>query len=134
MSADAVRRQIDPDTQVFCALDLCQGYQQVPLAEEHKDLTTFSLPWRRFRYEVLPMGLVSSGDEFNMESDDATRMQEGCVKSVDDCLQQAESYRQLKTRLISLFTEFRDKNIKVKYTKFGVGTEVNFGGFVAGVS
>ena len=134
MSADAVMRQIDPNTQDFCALDLCQGYQQVPIAEEHKDMTTFSLPLGRFRYEVLPMGLKPSGDKFNMESDYANRSKVCCLKNVDYVLQQAESYIQLKTRLISLFTEFRDKNIKVKSTKFRLGTVVKFGGFIAWVS
>ena len=89
MLAEAVRRQIDPITQVFCTLDLCQGYQQVLIAEEYKDMTTFSLLWRIFRYEVLPMELKPSGDKFSMESDDATRSKVGCLKSVDDVLQQA---------------------------------------------
>ena len=100
LSADAVRRQIDNNTQIFYALDLCQGYQQVPIAEEHKDLTMFSLPWGHFHYEVLPMGLCPSGDKLKMESDDATRGKEGCLKGVDDVLMQAQSYRQMKYRLI----------------------------------
>ena len=95
MSSSAVRRQIDPETQV--------------------------LPWGRFRYECLPMGLRPSGDK------EATRKQEGCLKSVDDCLQQAASYCQLKTRLVSLFMKFREKNIKVKSSMFRVGIKVKFG-------
>ena len=118
MLADTVRRQIDPNTQVFNALELCQGYQQVPIAEENKDISKFSLPWGRFCYEILPMGLKPSGDKFNMESDNATRVKVGCLKSVDDVLQQVDSYRQMKDRLIGLFTDFRDKNIKEKSTKF----------------
>ena len=44
MSSDSVRRQLDPETQVFCALDLCSRYHQVELAEEHRDMTTFTMP------------------------------------------------------------------------------------------
>ena len=89
----------------------------MPIAEEHKDRTTFSLPWGRFRYEVLPIGLCPSGDKFNRERDEATRGKEGCLRSVDDVLMQALSYRQMKDRLIGLFSDFRKKNIKVKSTK-----------------
>ena len=80
------------------------------------------------------MGLRPSGDKFNMESDEASRRQEGCLKSVDDSLQQATSYGQQKTRLLSLFMEFKEKIIKVKSSKFRVGTKEKFGGFLAGVS
>ena len=92
--------QIDPETQVFCAKDLSQGYQQVPLAEEHTDLTPFNLPWSSFCYECLPMGLKPSGDQFNIESENCTKQQVGCLKPVDDCLQQAKSYCQLKDMLV----------------------------------
>ena len=100
LSSDSVRRQLDPDTQVFCALDLCSGYHQVGLAEVHRDITTFTLPWGSFCYEVLLMVLKPSSNKFNIESDDYTRSLNGCFNSVDDVLQQARSYRQFKDRLV----------------------------------
>ena len=96
------------------------------IAEEHKSIMIFSLPWGGFCYKVLQMGLCPSCDKFNMESDDATRGKEGCLKGVDDVLMQAQSYRQMKDRLIGLFNDFRDQNIKVKSTKFRLGEEVKF--------
>ena len=69
MAVDMVGRQLDPDAKVFCALDLTAGYHQVELSAKDKDLTTFTLPWGRFRYEVLPMGLKPSSDVFNIQSD-----------------------------------------------------------------
>ena len=134
MSSDSVRRQLDPETQVFCALDLCSSYHQVELAEEHRDMTTFTLPWGPFRYEILPMGLNPSSDKFNIESDTCTRSLNGCLKSVDDGLQQARNYSLLKDRLVILFDRFRNKNVKVKSSKFRISDRVKFGGFIAGVS
>ena len=63
-------------------------------------MLTFTLPWGRFRYEVLSMGLKPSSDKFNIESNDCTRNQNRCLKSVYDVLQQARSYRQLMDRLV----------------------------------
>ena len=61
------RRQLDPNAKVFGALDLIAGYHQVAISEKDKDYTTFTLPWGRFIFEVLPMGLWSSGDIFNIQ-------------------------------------------------------------------
>ena len=54
LPSNAVRR-IDPEARVFRALDLTSGYHQVTLSEADRDLTTFTLPFGRYRYEVLPM-------------------------------------------------------------------------------
>ena len=134
LSSDSVRRQLDPETHVFCALDLCSGDNQVEMAEEHRDMTVFTLPWCRFPYKVLLMGLKPSSDKFNIESDDCTRNLNGCLKPVYAVLQQARSYRQLKDRLVILFGRYRNKNIKVKSSKFRFGDIVKFGCFISGVS
>ena len=86
MPSEAVRRQLDPEGKVLCALDLTSGYQQVCLSEADKDLTTFTLPFGRYRYEVLPMGLKPSSDFFNINSDKAIKGLNGTLKSVDDML------------------------------------------------
>ena len=69
LPSDQVRKRIDPKARVFGALDLTSGYHQVELTESDRDLTTFTLPFGRYRYEVLPMGLMPSFDIFNMSSD-----------------------------------------------------------------
>lgn len=46
----------------FTQVDALQGYYQVPLRREDRDLTTFITPWERFRFCRAPMGLVSSGN------------------------------------------------------------------------
>ena len=77
---------MDPEAKVFGALDLTSGYHQLCLSEEDKDLTTFTLPFGRYRYEVLPMGLKPSSDHFNINSDKAVKKLRGTLKSVDDML------------------------------------------------
>jgi hypothetical protein len=46
------------------AIDLCMGYYHIPLdLEEHKMCTTI-LPWGKYQYKRLPMGVKTSPDIF----------------------------------------------------------------------
>ena len=113
LPSDAVRRQVDPGAKVFAALDLTSGYHQIKLSEEDKDLTTFTLPYGRYRYEVLPMGLKPSSDHFNINSDKAVKGLPGTLKSVDDMLTQGTSWADLKGKMTILFQRFRKLNMKL---------------------
>ena len=73
-----------------------------------------------------------SSDVFNIESDECTHDLHGYLISVDDILQQVVDYERLKKRLIHLFDRFRQKNVKVKSSKFCIGPKVKFWVFVAG--
>ena len=129
MPSEAVRRQLDPEAKVFCALDLTSRYHQVCLSEEDKDLTTFTLPLGCYRYEVLPMGLKPSSNFFNINSDKAIKRLNGTLKSIDDMLTQGRSWGDLRRKMVVLFQRFSTFNIKVKPSKFRVGKQVTFGGF-----
>ena len=124
-----MRKRIDPKARGFGALDLTSGYHQIKLTEADRDQTTFTLPFGRYRYEVLPMGLMPSSDIFNMRSDMALQGLEATLKSVDYCLTTARDWGELKHRMTKLFTNFRNLNIKVKPSKIRLGTKVKFGGF-----
>ncbi|KAK3931501.1 Retrovirus-related Pol polyprotein from transposon 297 [Frankliniella fusca] len=50
---------------IFSKLDAYQGYHQVEIKEESRDLTTFLTHIGRFRYKRLPMGLKSSSALLN---------------------------------------------------------------------
>ena len=49
------------------ALDLNMGYYTIPLAECSKDITTIVTEFGKFRYTCLPMGMVISGDVFQIQ-------------------------------------------------------------------
>ena len=48
----------------FSSLDLAMGYYQIPLSEQSSRMTTFILPFGKFRYLRMPMGIASAPDEF----------------------------------------------------------------------
>ena len=77
---------ITPGATFFTKLDSKAGYHQVPIREEDQDLTCFITPWGRFRYKRAPMGIVSSGDEYNRRGDAALGDIPDTCKVVDDVL------------------------------------------------
>ena len=46
------------------ALDLSMGYYHIPLSEQAQELCTTVLPWGKYRYCRLPMGLKVATDVF----------------------------------------------------------------------
>jgi hypothetical protein len=46
------------------AIDLSMGYCSIPLMEHAQQLTSFLLPWGKYRYKRLPMGIKVATDIF----------------------------------------------------------------------
>jgi hypothetical protein len=46
------------------ALDLSMGYYHIPLDEESQKLCPFVMPWGKYRYKRLPMGVKVAADVF----------------------------------------------------------------------
>ena len=46
------------------AMDLSQGYYHIPLSEKAQKICTTILPWGKYSYKRLPMGLASAPDIF----------------------------------------------------------------------
>jgi transposase InsO family protein len=46
------------------SIDMNMGYYQIPLDQESTRYTAFTLPWGKFHYLRLPMGIITAPDEF----------------------------------------------------------------------
>ena len=46
------------------AIDLSQGYYHIPLSKEAQKILSTVLPWAKYSYKRLPMGLASAPDIF----------------------------------------------------------------------
>ena len=67
-------------------MDFLQGYYQIPLHEEDKHLTAMILPWGKYIFNYLPMGLNQAADGFNLTSDTIIANTERIEKSTDNIL------------------------------------------------
>ena len=108
-TTDRIRRSLTSKDRFFAKVDLVSGYHQIPIQESHRDLTCFLLPWGKYRYCVLPMGLSPSGDIFCHRTDKAVLGFPSICKQVDDCLASVKSVEVLEARLVGLLDRCSSK-------------------------
>ena len=101
--------RLEPGDVCFGVIDLVQGFHQVPVHEDLRDLLTIILPQGKYHFTCLPQGLVCSTDIFNLLTDPDIRNEEGFYKNVNDILTAAQDIRQLESRLKKLLTICRKK-------------------------
>ena len=53
--------------QYVTSLDLNMGYYHIQLSENASNLCTIILPWGKYRYKRLPMGVANSPDIFKQK-------------------------------------------------------------------
>ena len=130
-ATDLIKR-VDPEARWFCKLDAVHGYFQIPLDEPSSLLTTFLLPSGRYRYTGAPMGLSSSSDWFNLETDKAVwdLLVLWLLKIVDDMLVQARTEQELFARIRIVLQRCRDAGITISHRKLHYGQSVSFAGFI----
>ena len=128
-SVHEVRMNLKADSRVYFVLDYVQGYHQVPLHEDSKDLLAFITPFGKMRMTTLGMGELNSGDRFNIITNDVVEEKERVSKSIDDLLEEMrgsqESYEALSHVMICVI----DRGIILTKIKFQLSTLVLFGGF-----
>jgi hypothetical protein len=67
-------------------IDLSMGYYHIPLDEESQALCTTILPWGKYRYRKLPMGIASAPDIFQSNLDELLGDLEFVRVYIDDIL------------------------------------------------
>ena len=59
-----ILRRFDPQDTCFRVVDLCQGFHQIPLVEESRDIFMVTLLSGKFCYTFRPQGCSVSSDFF----------------------------------------------------------------------
>ena len=102
-STKDILHNIPSDHCYFAALEIIQGYFQVPLDEETSNLMVFITPWGKYKYLQAPMGLAPSSDWFNAFTSVLVNGIEGMNKSIDDFLTTAHKLKGLEETLKRFF-------------------------------
>ena len=122
----------------FSKLDLRQGYLQIPLAPESRNLTTFSTHLGIKRYTRMVFGLTSAPEIFQHEIETALQGIPGVKNISDDLIVFGKSQQEHDETLHAVFQRLREKGLTLNKSKCAFNKpNLDFFGFTfsaAGVS
>ena len=81
-----ILESLNPEEVCYGVIDLVQGFHQIPVHEDSRDLLTVILPQGKYRFASLPQGLVCSTDYFNLCSDPLIRNEPGLKQAQNLCI------------------------------------------------
>ena len=103
----------------FSTLDLQSGYWQVPMSEESRPKTAFTIPVGLFHFTRMPFGLINAPATFQRLMN--TVLQglnfEICLIYLDDVIVFSHSFAEHLERLRLVLAAFRKAGLKVKPRK-----------------
>ena len=123
--------------QYFTSLDLTSAFNQIPMDEESKDLTSFSTTEGTFRYKRMPFGLVNGPAVFHRFIDNVMSGLKWnvCLVYMDDVLIYSNTAGEHMKAVETVFQRIHDYGLNFKAKKCFVGMdEVKFLGHVVGRS
>ena len=110
-------------------MDFLQGYYQIPLHEGDKHLTAMILPWGKYIFNYLLMGLNQAADGFNLTSDIIIANTERIENSTDDILGMPKNFNEAYSQLAQVLTKCIQNGFIVSRKKFDIGTNITYEGF-----
>ena len=100
------------------SLDLNMGYYHIELSPESKRLCTIVLPFGKYEYQRLPMGLSNSPDIFQEKMSDLMGDLEFVQAYIDDLLiVTRSSWDEHMTQLETVLSRLKDAGLKVNAKK-----------------
>ena len=104
---------------MFCVLDLCAGYFQIPLNSNSKHKTSFSTRFGSFQWSRLPMGLCTAPATFQRVMQMVLRglQWEEVIVYLDDVIVLGTDFDNTLSSLRKVFVRFREHNLKLKPRK-----------------
>ena len=114
---------IDEGSEYFTHADAKTGYWQTEIHEDDQELTTFITPWGRYKFLRAPMGLTTSGDEYNRRGDEALQGIPETVKIVDDVLSYESDYQKHLNNVWEILNRCKEYSITLNPDKFEFAQE-----------
>ena len=107
------------EAKIFSTLDLKSAFHQIPLSEESKKYTAFSVNSQKFEYEVLPFGLTTSPAVYQSLMSMVLQDILGvfCFCYIDDIIIHSKTYEDHLKNLDTVFTKLVQANLTLKLEK-----------------
>ena len=123
--------------QYFTSLDLTAAFNQIPMTEDSKDMTSFSTPDGTWRYNRMPFGLINGPAIFTRFIDTvlAGLKWSVCMVYMDDILVYSPTFEKHISALEQVFSRMDDFGLTFKAKKCSIGNEeVKFLGHIVSTS
>ena len=113
------------------SLDLNMGYYHIKLTPFSRSLCTIVLPWGKYEYQRLPMGLCNSPDIFQEKMSNLMEDLEYCRAYIDDLLVLTKGdWKQHLDNLEKVLCRLKEAGLKVNANKSFFGkTELEYLGY-----
>ncbi|MCG8109820.1 MAG: RNase H-like domain-containing protein, partial [Candidatus Thiodiazotropha taylori] len=104
---------------LFCLLDLCSGYYQIPLEGVSKHKTAFGTRFGSFQWSRLPMGLCTAPATFQRAMQLVLRglTWQDVIVYLDDVIVLGTDFEDALSALKKVFVRFREHGLKLKPRK-----------------
>lgn len=118
----------------FSTLDLASGYLQVELMEEDRQKISFTLNSKRYEFNRMPFGLISSSFCFAKMMSivlDGMLDNVSVICYLDDVLVITETFEEMTSKLKEIFLRFRQHNLVLNPDKVNLfKKQVSFVGYI----
>lgn len=114
----------------FTTLDCANGYFQVPLVEESKEITAFEADGNLYEFNVMPFGLCNAPGTFQRLMQIVLA---GCasVPYIDDIVVASRDYNQHLADISNVLTRLREAGLRLQISKCTFGADsVNYLGHI----
>ena len=117
----------------WTTLDAASAYWSIPLSEESKEKTAFSVPRGKFEFEVTPFGLCNAGRSYQRMIDMVLSdlPKDRILAYVDDIVIFSRTFEDHLKDLESVFCKLAEANVSIKLSKcVFAASEVEYLGFL----
>ena len=101
----------------FSKLDATSGFWQMPLDDKSSFLTTFNTPFGRYRFTVVPFGVVFAQEVFHQTVHKHFRDLSGCETDIDDILVWGRTIEEHDRNLEHVINRVNQINMKLSKEK-----------------
>ncbi|KAL8593283.1 hypothetical protein ACOMHN_009936 [Nucella lapillus] len=118
---------------VFSKLDLNQGYHQLELYEQSRNITTFSTHMGLRRYKRLNFGVTSAAEIFQNHIAETLADIDNCLNTSDDIMVYGRTQQQHDDTLKKIFDRLKEKSLTLNREKCEFNkNSIEFYGFIFG--